>query len=137
MMLLGIAAAGMAYYAINHWLKLPKYERCPAGRRKYKRKAQAEARRLLRDPTHRGDRASHRAARRILRLTRKPNPRIPTYRTPTPEEIERDERTMNDLLAKWAFEKSEELKAKAKAEVEASGGKVVYEDEDSIFTEGP
>lgn len=136
MMLLGIAAVGMAAYAL-HYLKLPKYERCRAGRRKYARKNQAKARRMLRDTKNRGDRASHRAARRLLALTRKRNPSKPRYREPTPEETARDEATMQSLLAKWAFEKTEELKAKAKAEAIERGEEVVYEDSDSIITEGP
>lgn len=136
-MLFGIAAAGMAFYAINQWLKMPKHQRCPAGRRKYKRKAQAEARRILRNPKNRGDRASHRAARRLIRLTRKPCPSRPLYRVASPEESKRDEQTMNALLATWAFEKAEELKAKAKAEAAERGETVTYEDGDSIVTEGP
>ncbi len=136
MMLLGLLAGAAAYVALKY-LKLPKHERCPAGRRKRARKVQAEARRMLRDPKHRGDRASHRAARRLLRLTRKHNPSKPRYRELAPEEIERGERETQDLLAKWAFEKAEELKEKAKAEAIARGETVVYEDSDSIFTETP
>jgi len=134
MMLIGLMAGAAAYLALK-WMKLPKHERCPAGRRKKARKVQAEARRKLRDPKHRGDRASHRAARRLLRLSRKRNPSKPLYREPTPEEKARDEQTYQDLMAKWAFEQTEEVKAKAKAEAIARGDKVVYEDSDSIFTE--
>lgn len=136
MMLMPLLLGGAAF-AMYAYLKLPKYERCPAGRRKYARKAQAEARRMLRDPKNRGDRASHRAARRLLRLTRKHNPSKPRFREPTPEEDKRDELIMSDLLAKWAFEKTEEMKAKVKAEAEAKGETVVYEDSDSMVTEGP
>ena len=132
MMLFGILAGAAAYVALKY-LKSPKHQRCPAGRRKHARKVQAEARRKLRDPKHRGDRASHRAARRLLKLTRKHNPSKPRYREMTPEEMERSDREMNALLARW----TEEAKEKAKAEAIARGDKVVYEDSDSIFTETP
>ncbi len=131
-MMLVAAMAGLAAFGVYTWLKLPGYERCPAGRRKKKRKTQAEVRRILRDPKHRGDRATHRAARRLLRLTRKPRPGVPLYRPMTDEEMARAQQETETLLAKWAFEETE----KRKAEVRASG-KVIYEDEDSIFTEAP
>lgn len=129
MMLFGILAGAAAYVALKY-LRLPKHERCPAGRRKHARKVQAEARRALRNPKNRGDRASHRAARRLLRLTRKHNPSKPRYRELTPEEIERSDREVERLLSKW----TEDAKEKAKAEAIARGEQVIYEDSDSLFT---
>lgn len=129
MMLFGILAGAAAYVALKY-LQSPKHQRCPAGRRKHARKVQAEARRILRAPKNRGDRASHRAARRLLRLTRKHNPSKPRFRPLTPEEVERSDREMGALLTKW----SEEAKEKAKAEAIARGEQVIYEDSDSLFT---
>jgi hypothetical protein len=126
MMMLGLMAGAAAYLALK-WMKLPKHERCPVGRRKKARKVQSEARRRLRDPKHRGDRASHREARRLLRLTRKSRPVKP--RVLTPEQMAIEEQHIQNLIAKWAFERSQEI---------AKGvSKVVYEDSDSIITEEP
>lgn len=66
--------------AIMHYMKQPNHVRCPAGRRKNRRKLQAQARRILRNPKYRGDRAQHRAARRLLALTRKCKPGMSRYR---------------------------------------------------------
>ncbi len=67
-------AAGAAYMLLDSYLKSPGHQRCPSGRRKNLRKLQAKARRILRNPKHRGDRANHRAARRLMKLTRKQKP---------------------------------------------------------------
>lgn len=78
-MMLGILAAGAAYWLMMQLTK-PSYKHCPAGRLKRLRKRQARARRILRDPKHRGNRAMHRAARRLMALTRKSHGKTPTWR---------------------------------------------------------
>ena len=84
-MMLGILAAGAAYWLMVQFSKRS-YKHCPAGIRKHSRKRQAWARRILRDPKHRGNRAMHRAARRLMALTRKSHGQTRTWRPLSPED---------------------------------------------------